>query len=83
MSEESERVYVSRKPLKCPSCGGKPIATILYGMPAYSVELEEKLQSGAIALGGCCVTDDDPKWTCTHCGQNFTGAESEDHSIST
>jgi len=46
MSEESERVYVSRKPRKSPSCGMKPIATILYGMPAYSVELEEKLQSG-------------------------------------
>jgi hypothetical protein len=49
----------------------KPIATILYGMPAYSVELEEKLQSGTIAFGGCCVTDDDPKWVCTHRGQNF------------
>jgi hypothetical protein len=49
----------------------KPIATILYGMPAFSAELEAKLQSGTIALGGCCVTDDDPKWTCTHCGQNF------------
>ena len=71
MSEESERVYVSRKPRKCPSCGMKPIATILYGMPAYSVELEEKLQSGTIALGDCCVTDNDPEWECTHCEQKL------------
>ena len=71
MSEESERVYVSRKPRKCTSCSGKPIATILYGYPAFSAELEAQLQSGTIALGGCCVTDDDLKWVCTHCGQNF------------
>jgi hypothetical protein len=71
MRDKSERVYVSRKPRKCPSCGAKPIASILYGYPTFSAELKAQLQSGTIALGGCCVTDDDPTWTCTHCGQIF------------
>ncbi len=75
MSDEMQRVYVPRKPRKCSSCGAKPVATILYGYPAFSAELEEKLQSGAIVLGGCCITDDDPKWACSHCGQKFYRSE--------
>ncbi|MGD0953838.1 MAG: class I SAM-dependent DNA methyltransferase [Methanotrichaceae archaeon] len=66
-----KRLYLSRKPQKCPSCGAEPIATIQYGLPIFSADLEAKLQSGKIELGGCCVTDDDPVWACTHCGQKF------------
>jgi hypothetical protein len=57
-----------RKPSKCPSCKEKRIAAILYGLPAFSPELESDIEAGRIVLGGCCVTDDDPAWQCNVCG---------------
>lgn len=55
------------KPEKCPSCGGKKIADILWGMPDFSPELEDDMEKGRIVLGGCVVTGDDPEWECTAC----------------
>lgn len=43
-----------KKPEKCPRCGSKSIAKILYGEPRYSEELKKKLATGKITLGGCC-----------------------------
>ena len=57
-----------RKPKKCPNCGNTKIATILYGLPAFDEQLEKGLNDGSIRLGGCCITDDDPKWECAKCG---------------
>ncbi|GAA4106244.1 hypothetical protein [Zhongshania borealis] len=61
--------YVSeRKPRKCPKCGGKRIAQIFYGMPAFDEKMEADLQAGKIVLGGC-----DPgllwdaHWQCVDC----------------
>jgi hypothetical protein len=34
-----------------------------------SPELQEKLDNGEITLGGCCISDDDPAWECTKCGE--------------
>lgn len=60
--------YKSRaKPRKCPKCGAKTIASILYGLPDYSEELKADIDAGKIVLGGCCITYDDPKWQCTTC----------------
>jgi len=50
----------------CPSCNGKNIAKILWGLYDISA-LEEELDSKKIVLGGCCVTGHDPKWECTDC----------------
>jgi hypothetical protein len=33
----------------------------MYGYPLFSEELEQKLEAGKITLGGCCISDDDPK----------------------
>ena len=68
MSNTSTRVERVQKPRKCPECGKAPIASILYGMPAFDEDLEQKMNEGRIALGGCCVSDDDPAWECTNCG---------------
>jgi hypothetical protein len=57
----------TRKPRKCPACGGKKIAQIQYGLPAFDAEMDEKLQQGKIVLGGCCITDCDPRWQCVEC----------------
>ncbi len=55
------------KPKKCPECGSTRVANILFGMPAFSKEIEEKIHEGKIVLGGCCISDDDPKWKCIDC----------------
>jgi hypothetical protein len=49
-----------RKSKTCPKCGSFRIATILYGMPAYSPELMKEEKEGKIVFGGCCITGDDP-----------------------
>jgi len=67
MSNPSTRVERAQKPRKCPECGQAPLASILYGMPAFDEELERKMNEGRITLGGCCVSNDDPAWECTHC----------------
>jgi hypothetical protein len=56
------------KPKKCPACGHGPVASVLYGLPSFSAELDEEVQAGRIVLGGCCVSKDDPMWTCSKCG---------------
>ena len=61
------RYGTKRKPKKCPACSSHRIANILYGMPDYSAKLEKDLSSGRIILGGCCITNDDPKWQCADC----------------
>ncbi len=55
------------QPSKCPECGSLRIARILYGFPAYSAELEADLKAGRVAIGGCCITGDDPAWKCMEC----------------
>ena len=61
------RVECRRKPRKCPVCNSSRVATILYGMPAYSEKLEQDLATGRIALGGCCVGEDYAAWKCLEC----------------
>ena len=60
-------IRVKRKPKKCPQCGSTKIADILYGLPDYSPEFEKRIEDGKIALGGCCISNDDPIWKCTEC----------------
>ena len=60
-----------RAQIKCPRCGSKNTARILYGMPAYSEEMERKLNEGKLYLGGCCVTEHDPARHCNECYRNF------------
>ena len=61
------RYECSRKPRKCAGCGSTRIASILYGMPIFSPELEADMNAGRVALGGCCVMEDDPVWQCAGC----------------
>ncbi len=65
---KTNRMERAEQPQSCPECGKTPVATILYGMPAYSQELKRDMKAGRITLGGCCVSGDDPEWECTHCG---------------
>ena len=62
-----------RKPRKCPECGSARIATMLYGNPAFTTDLEEKLAAGLVVLGGCTFERDAPVWRCVECGADFYG----------
>ena len=65
---QPSRIEYTKKPRKCPECGHSPLASILYGEPSFSEQLQRELNEGRTTLGGCCVTEGDPVWECTHCG---------------
>ncbi len=65
------RVVRSSQPAQCPACGGGLVARIFRGMPAYDQKLLDDLDAGRIVLGGCVMTNDDPSWQCTQCGQKI------------
>jgi hypothetical protein len=50
---------------KCPSCGSKNSAKIVYGMPSY--ELYEEIEQGKVVLGGCCIMEYAPQYFCKDC----------------
>jgi hypothetical protein len=56
--------------VRCPRCGG-PSVPIVYGLPGGG--MFEAADRGEIALGGCCVTDQDPDRACRgiDCGLEF------------
>lgn len=56
-----------KKPLVCPICGSQRVTRILYGMPAYSEDLERNLRTGISVLGGCSVWIDMPETVCLEC----------------
>lgn len=57
--------FASDKPERCPNCGKTRVVKIAYGMPAS--ELFEAAERGEVALGGCCINEFDPSWTCLDC----------------
>ena len=61
-------IEVTRKPRKCPHCGGK-VLRIQYGYPGP--ELFEAAERGEILLGGCIVDPSNPDYACPTCGQAF------------
>jgi|GEM_PF-1236462 len=67
----SDAVHRERKPRKCPACGFAPVATILYGMPSFSEEQQAAIARGEMVLGGCCISECDPYWACSQCGQRI------------
>lgn len=55
--------------MACPTCGSTDRARIVYGLPGP--ELMEAAERGEVVLGGCCVSDDDPRYACRACGQRY------------
>ena len=57
----------------CPYCGSQNIAHLIYGMPAFTEELQRKLDEGKVALGGCVFEYDRPilLYHCNDCGEEF------------
>ena len=55
---------------KCPKCGSKQIAPILYGMPAMNEEMQQRINEKKIYLGGCMISDRNPTYHCFKCRKN-------------
>ena len=49
----------------CPACGSDRVVPIRYGLPGADMQLD--YDDGNIELGGCLITDDDPRWACQAC----------------
>ena len=65
------RIELAEKPEVCPCCGASPVAWIMYGLPNFTDKLQKAIDDRVLVLGGCVVTDDDPRWACTYCGTLF------------
>lgn len=55
----------------CPRCGSRNTAKILWGEPAYSQDLLQKLDNKEIVIGGCCVPLNGPTHHCNECKKDF------------
>ena len=53
----------------CPKCGSSDVIPIVFGYP--TVETGEAAERGELALGGCCVGDNDPDCACKACGHQW------------
>ena len=53
----------------CPQCGSAEVVPIIYGFPGP--ELAEESERGKVELGGCVVSDDDPRWCCKRCDHRW------------
>src|SRR4051812_31886843 len=52
---------------RCPSCGSPRQARIVYGLVEMTPEVRDRIEQGAITLGGCCISSENPEWRCLDC----------------
>ena len=64
--------------MKCPNCGKSSVAEILWGEVLLTDEGWKNLEEKKIVLGGCCVTDNDPKYECNDCNHQWGDAKHND-----
>ena len=74
-------VYNKRAQIKCPHCGSKSTARIMYGMPCMNDAMMDKIERGKVVIGGCkrlefpvddeTSVDISPKRRCNDCGKAF------------
>jgi len=62
----------------CLSCGSDKPCMIFWGYPADMEWYLEALAKKEIALGGCTVSDSDPKWECSDCKHRWEKKDVED-----
>ncbi len=53
--------------MNCPQCNSSSVAGILWGYPEDTDSLKGALEKKEIVLGGCLVSNNDPKWECNNC----------------
>jgi hypothetical protein len=63
LSKRFLKLWRVNKMKSCPTCNSsKGLREIIYGMPDGPVD------EARYAIGGCCVSDDDPTLKCIKCG---------------
>jgi hypothetical protein len=64
----------------CPNCNGTNVAEIMYGLPTqeFMEELDKEKNKGKYRLGGCCISNDDPAFSCNDCGELLGHREEEE-----
>ena len=52
----------------------------MYGLPTqkFMEELDKGKNKGKYRLGGCCISNDDPAFSCNDCGELFGHREEEE-----
>ena len=68
----------NHKNINCPFCNSKNIAEILYGLPSFSPKLDKDLKSGKLILGGCCISEDSPRFHCNNCAKEWKPNKKKD-----
>ncbi len=76
MSKKSSESAKRETPPECERCDSKKVVPILWGFPSEETftlyeGCRQENKEPPFWLGGCCVTDDDPKWHCLGCGHEF------------
>jgi len=51
---------------KCPECGSRDAKEIIYGLPASTDD-----SPADVAMGGCCISENDPTRRCGECGHEW------------
>lgn len=54
---------------RCPRCGGRRVAPILWGLPVFSKRLERELRASRAGAGG--LAGNDPDRRCNGCGHEW------------
>ena len=62
----------------CTSCNSKNTCPIFWGYPGDMEWYLEAVAKKEIALGGCTVSDNDPKWECNDCSWRWGKREDEE-----
>ena len=54
--------------MNCPNCNSSSFAEIFWGYPGdFDESMQNDVERKEIVMGGCLVTDHDPKWECNVC----------------
>ncbi len=56
---------------KCSKCGSTHIGNYMYGLIHPDAKLDAKIDKGEIRLGGCMISEDNPKYFCLKCGTDL------------
>ncbi len=67
------KVCNSEGQIRCPYCGSQNTARYVYGFPAFDDDMQRKIDSGKVVLGGCEMDPGGhmPKRRCNDCDRDF------------
>lgn len=56
---------------RCPNCGSRHVAIVMYGKNPMTDDFEQKLRDDEFVLGGIFITSDDARFECRECRTRF------------